>query len=145
MEKQKVKKAVDRRLRVFTDAEREKIKDMYLNDMVSATEIREIYGCGVNVMRKFLKEEGIMRTSEELYAVRSESKMRQYTEEERQDIVNQYNTNGGKVAPIKRAYGCCATPIIRVLLEEGIDARGMKPNSPCLEKLYAKFEETDNK
>ncbi len=145
MSKGNTKSKVDRRFRVLTEAEKKKIRHLYVDKMMGASEIRRMFNVGANVLRKFLKEEGIMRTREELYAIRSASKARQFTKSERKDIVKTYKSNGNKINSIAKVYGCCYTPILRVLLEEGIDARGMKPNSPILEKLYAKFEEAENK
>jgi len=145
MSKETTKGQVDRRFRVLTEAEKKKIKRLYVDKMMGAAEIRRVIGIGADVLRRFLKEEGILRSREELYAIRSETKARKFTKSERKHIVKTYKSNGNMINSIAKEYGCCYTPILRVLLEEGVDARGMRPNSPMLEKLYAKFEAQDNK
>ncbi len=139
------KKKVDRRVRILTEAEKKKIKRLYVDKQMGALAVRLAVGCGVDVLNRFLKEEGIYRTVEQRNDLKGNHRLRIFSKAERKDIVERYSVKGEKITNIAKTYGCCNIPILRVLLEEGFDVRGMKPNSKGLKKLYKKFEDQDNK
>ncbi len=112
----------DKRVRLITKEEKAEMKDLYLNKGWGAWRIAKTMHISAPTVVRYIEEEGIKRSKEEMYEVRSQHIEVKFTEEEVDAIVEKYE-NGTSIYKLRKELKLSNKPIVKALKKRGVKVR----------------------